>query len=976
MAAEASASDLGRYRLGRLLGRGGMGEVYLAHDQTLDRDVAIKFVSTDKVGDEAAGRRLLHEALSAASLDHPCICTVYETGRTPEGQAFIVMQYVEGQPLSAMLQAGPLPVRDVLSIAVNIAEALGAAHRRGIIHRDLKPSNVMVTPSGRPKLLDFGIARQVVLPASAVNAPTWSGDSTTAGTIIGTPAYMSPEQIQQRPLDGRSDLFSLGVLLFESLTGRSPFEGPSTLESIANVLHLHPPAASSLRRELTDRHDELCRRLMAKEASDRFQSAEEVVGAIKLLIPDTSRIVVPADDRSLKLGPGVRVSRRSLIAAAAVAVVAIAGFTIWRRPSPLPPVPPEADVWYQRGVEAIREGAYLSGQRALEQAISLYPEHVLAYARLADANIELDDERAAQTRLLRVSALVPDESRLPELERLRVQAVRAFFLRDVDAAVALHRQLVDRQPQDAGAWLDLGRAQEAAGLRSDARESYQQAIERDRQYAPAYLRLGFVEGLGSRRTESLAAFGEAERLYRASSNVEGETEVLLRRGAMYDAIGEGRQAKPDLERAQDLAEGAKAAYQHVRIRLTLGSVAASEGRFEEAAKIASAAVQDALASGLETIAADGLIDLTARLMQLGRHTEAREQLARALQLAEQRGARRTTARAKVQLASAQEGQAQHREALATVSGVLPFLKSNRYRRFELLALSVASRAHENLDELDKARQISSEVLASAEAVKDDSQVALAANNLASVTATLGHYPDALRLRERAEAIHRRQGDKASLPYDLANRADLLIRLGRGDQAVAALDEIDAGIAADLPSYKSRARRVAFLRLFAAGTALRCDEVDRRFRQRPTENEAGDAPGVVGPAIAEFCRARLGRRPATVGPVPDDTPSGVVGERAYWRAAAALERGEPGVALEEVNRGLGGPGALPPDELRWRLAALGSTAARQRPDPARASELAEMSRLSLERLRTSWKNAFAEYGKRSDVVYLIRRTGQT
>ena len=181
---------------------------------------------------------------------------------------------------------------------------MGAAHRRGIIHRDLKPSNVMITPSGRPKLLDFGIAKQVVLPAIGRERADVSGDFTTAGTIIGTPAYMSPEQIQQRPLDGRSDLFSLGVLLFESLTGRCAFEGPSTLETIANVLHLHPPAPSSLRRELTDRHDELCRRLMAKEASDRFQSAEEVVGAIRLLIPDTSRTVVPPDATLAPSCPG------------------------------------------------------------------------------------------------------------------------------------------------------------------------------------------------------------------------------------------------------------------------------------------------------------------------------------------------------------------------------------------------------------------------------------------------------------------------------------------------------------------------------------------------------------------------------------------------------------------------------------------------------------------------------------------------
>ena len=312
-----------------------MGEVYLAHDETLDRDVAIKFVASDKVGDEAAGRRLLHEAHAAAVLDHPCICTVYETGRTPDGKAFIVMQYVEGESLSTKLEAGPLPAREALGIAANIAEALAAAHKRNIVHRDLKPSNVMVTPSGRPKLLDFGIAKQVVLPTTAVNAPTSSVDVTTAGTIVGTPAYMSPEQIQQRPLDGRSDLFSLGVVLFESLTGRRAFEGPSLYETIANVLHVHPPAPSTLRRDLTDRHDELCRRLMAKDASDRFQSAEEVVGAIRLLAPDTSRTTghAQAIEDILRAGKRRRWSRRVQVIAGVglIGVVALSVW-LWKRP--------------------------------------------------------------------------------------------------------------------------------------------------------------------------------------------------------------------------------------------------------------------------------------------------------------------------------------------------------------------------------------------------------------------------------------------------------------------------------------------------------------------------------------------------------------------------------------------------------------------------------------------------------------------
>jgi serine/threonine protein kinase len=287
MEAHAEGTELGRYRLGRLIGSGGMGDVYLARDGSLRRDVAIKFVNATAGSSEVVTRRLLQEAQAVAALDHPGICPVHDVGTDAAGQPYMVMQYVPGETLAARLGRGQLAVADTLRMCSEIADALAAAHRRGIIHRDLKPQNVMLTPEGQTKLLDFGIAK--VLPTSdGVATDTTVTSLTQPHAVVGTPAYMSPEQIQQQPLDGRSDLFSLGCLLFECLTGRRAFDGAHKLDVLGQVLHVQPAAPSSIRRGLDDRHDELCRRLLAKDPAERFQTAEEVVGALRALDPDLS----------------------------------------------------------------------------------------------------------------------------------------------------------------------------------------------------------------------------------------------------------------------------------------------------------------------------------------------------------------------------------------------------------------------------------------------------------------------------------------------------------------------------------------------------------------------------------------------------------------------------------------------------------------------------------------------------------------
>ena len=600
----------------------------------------------------------------------------------------------------------------------------------------------------------------------------------------------------------------------------------------------------------------------------------------------------------------------------------------------------------------------------------MFPQHVLAYTRLAEAYAELDDDRSAQEQLLRVSELVPDESRLPEIERLRVQALRASVLRRMDQAVALHRQLVQREA-NSGAWLDLGSAQESAGLRKDARDSYAKAAELDPQSAAAHMRLGSAEALEARMPEALAALAEAERLYRGASNVEGETEVLLRREVALENAGDLQAARADLERAITLADGSRSTFQQVRARLAMSRVAAIQGQFGEAERGASAAVQEALEARLDTVAADGLVDLAFTLQQLDRAADAESLVRRALQLADDRGARRIAARGRLQLASLQEDQGRPAEALTLIGSALPFLRENSYRLLELDGLQIAVRAHQALDQLETAKQEATEVLGLATTVKDEISIALASTNLASVLTALGQYPEALRLRLQAEAIHRRQDDNASLPFDLANRADLLFRLGRTDQAETALAELDAGASKGLEAYRGRQPRATFLRAQGAAFGLQCERARRVLSGMTWHPEVGDVANTIGPAVNEWCATRLGSRGIRAVSFGNLAPA-VARELAYWQALTALERGQARAALDHANRGLSALGRLPFDELRWRLAAVGAAGAAQSGDELKRRELVDIATAALSRVKADWKADFGEYGNRADVVYLMRR----
>jgi serine/threonine protein kinase len=285
----SSGTKFGRYEIRSQLGEGGMGEVYLAEDVQLGRQVAVKFLPSALMADEQANKRLIQEARAAATLDHPNICAVYEVGDA-EGRSFIVMQYLDGKTLDSRILNKSLPVKESLAIAIEVADALETAHARGIIHRDIKPSNIMITSRGQAKVMDFGLAR-LVDGASESEAKTQSL-LTTPGTILGTVPYMSPEQVKGEKVDVRTDIFSFGVVLYEMLTGHQPFTSRSTAETISAILNEEPPTLSRYAPDLPDDLQRITHKCLEKDRSLRYQSAAEVRVDLQRLKRDTESVPV------------------------------------------------------------------------------------------------------------------------------------------------------------------------------------------------------------------------------------------------------------------------------------------------------------------------------------------------------------------------------------------------------------------------------------------------------------------------------------------------------------------------------------------------------------------------------------------------------------------------------------------------------------------------------------------------------------
>jgi non-specific serine/threonine protein kinase len=514
MGASVTGELISHYRVGQRLGGGGMGEVYLAEDTRLGRQVALKFLSPALAADPESRDRLLQEARAASALRSPNIAVTYDIDEH-RGSTFIVMEYVGGELLSSRLARGPIPIVEALEIAAQVADALDEAHGRGIVHRDIKSANLILTERGLVKVLDFGLARFLESRADAQALAT-RARMTLPGVILGTVSYMAPEQALGRPVDQRADVFSLGVVMYEMLTGRLPFDGSTITEIVDRVLHHDPPPPSAIAAAVPGEVDGIVARALAKDRDARYGSARELrddLRGARARLKESAR-------GAARLSAGIEARRPADVATNAVAIMTFANIT--RDP---------ADDWIGSGI----------AETVTSDLKKIHGLGVIARARVFDAlknlstgelaGLDKDERLAIDVGRRLGAAWVVSGGYQRQGERVRITAqfmnVRTGeLLRTVkidgkiDDIFALQDRIVYELSQNLNVSLGTGEMEDIAqdetrsveayedysrgmmNLRMSGRESldravafFERALTHDPAYASAWAALGAAYGL-------------------------------------------------------------------------------------------------------------------------------------------------------------------------------------------------------------------------------------------------------------------------------------------------------------------------------------------------------------------------------------------------------------------------------------------------------------------------------------------------
>lgn len=795
---DLAARQLAHYRIVEKLGSGGMGEVFLAQDTKLERKVAIKMLPAKSIDDAQAKKRLFREARAAATLDHPNICSIYDVNE--DGDClFIVMQYVEGQTLAMRLVESPLTSNEVIDIGIQVTEALSEAHARGVIHRDIKPQNVMITPRGQVKVLDFGLARMNPSEQSTGPEAKTVTQLTEEGSIVGTVAYMSPEQLKGQPVDTRTDLFSLGVMLYECAAGRPPFTGTSKIEISSKVLQVEPRKPSELNPGIPWGLERIILKAMAKEVGDRYQTPDEVLQDLKQLraslsgatelLPSAS--VTHQTSSASPPAPAQNVLRlrwvQILLVVVPVLIIATwIALRLWH-PAPYQPTA-EAKFFYDQGLSSLRAATYFQASKTLKQSVTLDPQYAPAHARLAEAYLEISNTEQAKDELLQANSL-SDKRSLATTDKLHLDAIDATARRDFATAVTSYQRIVDQasSTEKANAYVDLGRAYERSEQLDKAIESYLQAAQTDPQSAGAALHLGIAYSRKRDTDNAEKSFKRAEEIYQVLTNNEGLVEVVFQRGVLLFGTGKLAEARNEFEKVLSMLKSQENNYQLTRAELELSLVCRDEGNIERAKQLAADAIRVAQASDLKSVAANGLIDLGLAIMSSD-FDEAGNYFQQALDLARRDKSQAIEMRAHLALGRLAFQKNDNDTTISELQTALNFFKAAGYRRETSIALSVLGRAYQDKGEDDQALKLFEEQNELVKQAGDESGMADSHMNLGIlIGVNQEKYTEGLTHLDEKLRIDQSRHSERGMAFDQLNRGNLLAQLGRYDEARMALD---------------------------------------------------------------------------------------------------------------------------------------------------------------------------------------------
>jgi tetratricopeptide (TPR) repeat protein len=961
------------YRIIEKLGAGGMGEVYAAEDERLRRRVAIKFPNLrDETG--RLRKRFEREAQAASTLNHPNIAQIYDYGDSPDGRPFLVMELVNGISLRDILRQGRMTGTKATEVAAGVLRALARAHDKRLVHRDIKPANVMLTEAGEVKVLDFGLAMNLYalgddeLTAADDEAPTLG--MTMPGMVVGTPAYMSPEQARGAVVDARSDLFSAGLLLYECLTGMCAFTGSGRDEVLHQLVTADPIPPSRRVPDLPPEWDRIIERALQKDPARRYQSAEEMLTALDTVGESKTRSFTRTAVATLAGSP------RRAVSTSLIAVVLIVTPILFLHGGKAHEPSAAAADWYRRGAVALRDGTYYAAARMLQKAVDLDGNFALAHARLAEAASELDDSVRASNEMLaalpKASAAMPGGS-----AGKYIDAIHRTLTGDFAGAVKVYRQLSDTAtgPEKAAALVDLGRIYDKSLQTKNALAAFREAIAVDPEDAAAHLWLGKL--LGRQRNPQYAAeLDRAFAIYQTLSNTEGQAEVLYQRGLLLSSV-DTASARVALEKAQAMARGIPSEQQDVAAALQLSTVAYLTGDLDGAERMASDGVERARRAGMNYLAARGLAEMgnTQFLKRDYKRAEATYQ--ESLDLARHFALRRAEARALFGLANVHQTDGPTESAIKEASSALTYFREAGFQIEASQCLLVMSRAQRDFGNGAEAATDSEQALAAARRASDPIRVQQAQQILASILLTYGRWPEAILRFEESRQSAAALNDPANVVRALNGKADALWRLGRYGEAGSALAESDR-VLKEVPVQTRPTLEISILSRWAgmqlsreqnseaASTARRVIESDGASgtAKQSAECVAALAQARSGPALT----GRRSCEAAIVAMAPDGDQFAMT-EARMELAEIALKQGDTAAAEETIGLVIDWTDQIKDRETGWRAWALRSLALRRSRDDDGASQALEKA--TQLRADLGWDDAHLRtYLARPDITLLL------